>query len=117
MNTRTRLLLLLCLPLTLVSGCTSYYVNVEACKTRMHAEYPDDGSAPLKVTGSGAAYHGSRVVVRGTIPTQPKPPATKIVDVPAAAECTFSDQTLTNFQWLAPARLVKKPLPEDDAAQ
>ncbi|GAB5100369.1 hypothetical protein P9250_23535 [Caballeronia sp. LP006] len=117
MITRSRLFLLVCLPLVLLSGCTSYYRNVETCKDRVRAEYPDAASAPLKLTGSGASYHGSRVVVRGEFPTQPKPPATKIVQTPAAAECTFAENTLTGFQWLAPARLVKKPQPTDDAAQ
>ncbi|MDR5731579.1 MULTISPECIES: hypothetical protein [Caballeronia] len=114
MNTRSRLLLLLSIPLALLAGCTSYYRNIDACKDRMRADYPDAASAPLKLTGSSAAMHGSRVVVHGTIETPPKPPATKAADTPAAAECTFSDDTLTTFQWLAPAKLVPKPPAADD---
>ena len=41
MNTRSRLLLLCSLPLALLAGCTSYYRNVDACKDRMRADYPD----------------------------------------------------------------------------
>jgi hypothetical protein len=109
-----RFFLVLAVPLALLAGCTSYYRNVEACKDKVRADYPDAASAPLKLTGSGASYHGSRVVVRGVIPTDPKPPATKKVDVPAAAECTFSENTPTGFQWLAPPRLKPKPQPAED---
>jgi hypothetical protein len=115
MINRSRLLLSLCVPLALLAGCTSYYRNVELCKDRVRADYPDAASAPLKITGSAASYHGSRVIVRGEIPTPPKPPATKITQTPAAAECTFSENSLTNFQWLAPAKLIPKPQPEADA--
>jgi hypothetical protein len=111
MNLRSRLLLSLTLPLALMAGCTSYYRNVETCKAHVRAEYPDAASAPLKITGSGASYHGSRVVVRGEYASDPKPPATKPVKTPAAAECTFSDETLTGFQWLSPARLAQKTQP------
>jgi len=114
MNTRSRLLLLLSVPLAFLAGCTSFYRNVEACKDTVRAQYPDAASAPLKITDSGAAYHGSRVVVRGEIATPPNPPSTKKIIVPAAAECTFSENTLTGFQWLAPARLVPKPPADDD---
>jgi hypothetical protein len=117
MNIRSCLLLSLTLPLALVAGCTSYYRNVETCKAQVRADYPDAASAPLKITGSGASYHGSRVVVRGEFPTAPKPPAIKIVQTPAAAECTFSEETLTGFQWLTPARLAQKTQPAADAAQ
>jgi hypothetical protein len=112
MNTRSRLLLSLCLPLVVLGGCTSYYRNVETCKEKVRADYPDAASAPLKITGSGASYHGSRVIVRGEIPSAPKPPATKPVPTPAAAECTFNEQTLTGFSWLTPARLVETPAEE-----
>lgn len=114
MNIRSRLLPLLTIPLALMAGCTSYYRNIDACKERMHAEYPDAATAPLKVTGSGAAIHGTRVVVHGTIKTPATPPATRTTDTPAAAECTFTDNTLTAFQWLAPAKLVPKPQADDD---
>ncbi len=97
-----------------MAGCTSYYRNVATCKEKVRAEYPDAASEPLKITGSGAAYRGSRVVVRGVIATPPKPPATKISDLPAAAECTFSETTLTGFRWLAPAKLAPKPLTDED---
>jgi hypothetical protein len=111
MNHRTRhpLLVLLTIALACVSGCTSYYKNVEACKDKVRADYPDAASAPLKITGSGASYHGSRVVVHGTIQNPPKPPATKAAQVPAAAECTFSETSMTGFQWLVPAKLAPKP--------
>ncbi|VXB77852.1 conserved hypothetical protein [Burkholderia sp. 8Y] len=114
MNIRSRLLLVFSLPLVLMAGCTSYYRNVETCKERVRAEYPDAASAPLKITGSGAAFQGSRVVVRGVIATPPKPPATKKTDVPAAAECTFSETTLTGFQWLAPSKLIPKAAADDN---
>ncbi|MDR5854142.1 hypothetical protein P9239_13340 [Caballeronia sp. LZ062] len=114
MNIRSRLLLVFSLPLVFATGCTSYYRNTEACKDKVRADYPDAASAPLKITGSNAAFHGSRVVVRGVIATPPKPPATKTAEVPAAAECTFSDATLTGFQWLAPANLAPKPPADDD---
>jgi hypothetical protein len=29
--------------------------------------------------------------------------------VPAAAECTFSETSMTGFQWLVPAKLAPKP--------
>ncbi|KMY85087.1 hypothetical protein BUMB_03253 [Candidatus Paraburkholderia calva] len=113
MNNRSRLLLSLCLPLALLGGCTSYYRNVEACKDKVRAEYPDAASAPLEITGSGASYHGARVVVRGEYPEAPKPLDIKTVKTATAAECTFSETTLTGFQWLAPAwqrrRLPTKP--------
>jgi hypothetical protein len=115
MNNRSRLLLSLCVPFALLGGCTSYYRNVELCKDRVRADYPDAASAPLKITGSAASYHGSRVVVRGEIPTRPKPPATKSIPELAAAECTFSDgNAMSNFQWLAPVRFAPKPEPEAD---
>ncbi len=108
--------MLLVVPLALLAGCTSYYRNTDLCKERVRAEYPAAASAPLKITGSGANYHGSRVIVRGEIPTPPKPPATnKLVQTPAAAECTFSDNTLTGFQWLAPAELLPKPPADVDS--
>jgi hypothetical protein len=100
--------LLLALPLALLSGCTSYYVNVDACKNRVRADYPNAASAPLKITGSGAAYHGSRVIVRGTAESAPVAPATKKVQTPVAAECTFNEKALTGFQWLAPVSLAQK---------
>ncbi|KMZ13018.1 hypothetical protein BHUM_00760c [Candidatus Burkholderia humilis] len=106
--------LLLALPLALLSGCTSYYVNVDACKNRMRADYPGAASAPLKITGSGAAYQGSRVIVRGTMETDPVPPATKKLQAPVAAECTFNEKTLTGFQWLSPAVFAKKTAPADE---
>ncbi|MFM0321262.1 hypothetical protein [Caballeronia glebae] len=111
MNHRTRhlLLLLLATPLAYLAGCTSYYKNVEACKEKVRADYPDAASAPLKITGSGASYHGSRVVVHATIQYPPKPPATKPLPMPAAAECTFSETSMTGFQWLVPAKLAPKP--------
>ena len=111
MNHRTRRLffLLFSIPLAYLAGCTSYYKNVEACKEKARADYPDAASAPLKITGSGASYHGSRVVVHGTIQNPPKPPSTKPVMAAAAAECTFSETSMTGFQWLAPARLAPKP--------
>ncbi|GJH08765.1 MULTISPECIES: hypothetical protein [Caballeronia] len=111
MNHRTRHLplVLLTIPLAFLAGCTSYYKNVEACKDKVRADYPDAASAPLKITGSGASYHGSRVVVHGTIQNPPKPPATKAAQVPAAAECTFSETSMTGFQWLVPAKLAPKP--------
>jgi hypothetical protein len=115
MNIRSRLLLSLCVPLALLAGCTSYYRNVEACKDKVRAEYPDAASAPLKITGSSASHRGSRVVVRGEIPSAPKPPATRTEKTAAAAECTFSETTLTGFQWLTPARLAAKPQTDDDA--
>jgi hypothetical protein len=118
MNHRPRrfLLVLLSLPLAYLAGCTSYYKNVEACKDKARADYPDAASAPLKITGSGASYHGSRVVVHGTITYPPTPPATKPVVGNAAAECTFSEQSMTGFQWLVPAKLAPKP-PVDDAGE
>ncbi|AQG98169.1 hypothetical protein A9R05_04540 [Burkholderia sp. KK1] len=106
-------LLLLFIPLAYLAGCTSYYKNVEACKDKARAEYPDAASAPLKITGSGASYHGSRVVVHGAIQNPPKPPATKPVMVTAAAECTFRETSMTGFQWLVPAKLAPKPPAED----
>ncbi|WP_250512647.1 hypothetical protein [Caballeronia sp. INDeC2] len=111
MNHRTRqlLLVLLSIPLAYLAGCTSYYKNVDACKDKVRADYPDAASAPLKITGSGASYHGLRVVVHGTIQTPPKPPATKPAQVPAAAECTFNETSMTGFQWLVPAKLAPKP--------
>ncbi|EKS68203.1 MULTISPECIES: hypothetical protein [Caballeronia] len=111
MNHRIRHLLpvLLTTSLACLGGCTSYYKNVETCKEKVRADYPDAASAPLKITGSGASYHGSRVVVHGTIQNPPKPPATKSSSVPAAAECTFSETSMTGFQWLVPAKLAPKP--------
>ncbi|SAK42509.1 hypothetical protein AWB76_00414 [Caballeronia temeraria] len=111
MNHRTRHLLpvLLAFSFAGLTGCTSYYKNVDACKDKVRAEYPDAASAPLKITGSGASYHGSRVIVHGTIQNPPKPPATKPSPVPAAAECTFSETSMTGFQWLVPAKLAPKP--------
>jgi hypothetical protein len=108
-STRHLLLLLLAAPLAYLAGCTSYYKNVEACKEKVRADYPDAASAPLKITGSGASYHGSRVVVHATIQYPPKPPATKPLPMPAAAECTFSETSMTGFQWLVPAKLAPKP--------
>jgi hypothetical protein len=106
---------LLAIPLVWLAGCTSYYKNVEACKDKARAEYPDAASAPLKITGSGASYHGSRVVVHGTIQGPAKPPATKPVTIAAAAECTFTETSMTGFQWLIPARLAPKPpAPDSD---
>ena len=75
----------------------------------MRAEYPDAARAPLKITGSGAGYHGSRVIVHATIANPPTPPATKAATSYAAAECTFSEQSMTGFQWLLPATLAPKP--------
>ena len=106
--------LLLLIPLAALAGCTSFYKNVEACKDKTRADYPDAASAPLKITGSGASYHGSRVIVHGTIQNPPTPPATKPVTVAAAAECTFSETSMTGFQWLTPAKLAPKP-PAADA--
>ncbi|KND55479.1 hypothetical protein BPUN_2428 [Candidatus Paraburkholderia kirkii] len=116
MNHRSRLflLLLLSMPLAYLAGCTSYYKNVEACKDKMRADYPGLESAPLKITGSGAGYHGSRVIVHGTIEYPPKPPATKPSVGFAAAECTFSEQSMTGFQWLLPAAFAPKPPAEAD---
>lgn len=117
MNRMSSLLLLLALPLVTLAGCTSYYKNVEACKGKMIADYPDAASAPLKITGSNAAYHGSRVIVHATIDDRNPPPTTskaKKVTKYAAAECTFTEQSMTNFQWLLPAKLAPKP-PADDA--
>ena len=115
MNHRSRFLLLalLSLPVAWLGGCTSYYKNVEACKEKVRADYPYAASAPLKITGSGASYHGARVVVHGTITTAAKAPATKPVQTPAAAECTFSEASMTGFQWLVPAKLAPKPPAED----
>jgi hypothetical protein len=42
-----------------------------------------------------------------------KPVKPKTVRVPAAAECTFHDETLNVFRWLAPAKLAAPP---DEAA-
>ncbi|BBU27146.1 hypothetical protein BTHE68_08800 [Burkholderia sp. THE68] len=103
------LAVLISLSFASLAGCTSYYKNVEACKEKVRADYPDAASAPLKITGSGASYHGSRVVVHGTIQNAPTPPATKPVLVSAAAECTFSETSMTGFQWLVPAKLAPKP--------
>jgi hypothetical protein len=118
MTHRTPILpFLLVISLATLAGCTSYYKNVEVCKDKMRADYPDAASAPLKITGSGAAYHGSRVVVHATIDKPVVPPATKKVPMYAAAECTFSDQSMTGFQWLLPAKLAPKPpVDEDDDA-
>ncbi|KMQ80140.1 hypothetical protein BPMI_01555c [Candidatus Burkholderia pumila] len=87
------------------------------CKERVRAEYPDAASAPLKITGSGASYHGLRVVVRGEFPTAPKPPATKTVQTPAAAECTFSDTTMTHLQWIAPEKLARQSSSDPDGSE
>ena len=116
MNHRSRLFLLCLLsaPLAPLAGCTTYYKNVEACKDKVRASYPASANAPLKITGSGASYHGSRVIVHGTITYPPTPPATKASPVPAAAECTFSEASMTGFQWLVPANLAPKP-PSPDA--
>ncbi|SAK49076.1 hypothetical protein AWB79_01371 [Caballeronia hypogeia] len=116
MNPRIRACLpfLLSIPLAWLGGCTSYYKNVEACKEKVRADYPDAASAPLKITGSGASYHGSRVVVHGVITNPPKPPADKPARVPAAAECTFAQESMTGFQWLVPAKLAPKPKTDDD---
>ncbi|SAL19265.1 hypothetical protein AWB71_00914 [Caballeronia peredens] len=115
MNHRPRpfLPLLISIPLAL-AGCTSYYKNVEACKDKMRTAYPDAATAPLKITGSNAGYHGSRVIVHATIDYPPRPPATKRLSGAAAAECTFSEQAMTGFQWLLPANLAPKP-PSADA--
>ncbi|BAN22735.1 hypothetical protein [Caballeronia insecticola] len=115
MNHRPRLFLplLISVPLAL-AGCTSYYKNVEACKDKMRTDYPSAAIAPLKITGSNAGYHGSRVIVHAAIDYPPKPPATKPTAGVAAAECTFSDQAMTGFQWLLPAYLAPKP-PSADA--
>jgi hypothetical protein len=115
MNNRSHLLLSLTVPFALLAGCTSYYRNVDTCKERVRADYPDAASAPLKITGSAASYHGSRVIVRGEIPTTPKPPAKKSIPELAAAECTFSENSMTNFQWLAPVRFAPKTDPDADA--
>ncbi len=115
MNNRSRLLLSLCLQFALLAGCTSYYRNAETCKDKVRAEWPNAASAPLKITGSGTSYYSARVVVRGQFPIAPKPPATKTVQASAAAECTFSEDTLTGFQWLAPVWF--RPKPDSDAAE
>jgi hypothetical protein len=114
MNIRTSLFVWFSLSLALLAGCTSTYRNVDVCKDKMRAEYPNATSAPLTLTASGAAYHGARVVVRGDIATPPKPPATKKTVTGAAAECTFAADTLTGFRWLAPAALVPKPPAEEE---
>ncbi|CCD39335.1 unnamed protein product [Candidatus Paraburkholderia kirkii UZHbot1] len=116
MNHRSRLFLLclLSVPLAPLAGCTTYYKNVEACKDKVRASYPASANAPLKITGSGESYHGLRVIVHGTIANPPTPLATKTTPVPAAAECTFSEASMTGFQWLIPAYLAPKP-PSPDA--
>ncbi|SAK61344.1 hypothetical protein AWB75_02616 [Caballeronia catudaia] len=116
MNHRTRRLffILFSIPLASLAGCTSYYKNAEACKDKARTDYPDAARAPLKITGTGASYHGSRVVVHGTIEIPPKPPSVKPGIAAAAAECTFSETSMTGFQWLVPAYLAPKP-PAADA--
>ncbi|SAK66270.1 hypothetical protein AWB77_02551 [Caballeronia fortuita] len=106
-----RLPLLLAVLTAALAGCTSYYKNVDACKDKARAEYPDAARAPLKITGSGASYHGSRVVVHGTIQNPPTANGAKpaTATTPAAAECTFSETSMTGFQWLVPAQLAPKP--------
>lgn len=133
MKTRTLLIACCMAGAALFAGCTSVYRNSSACEQMMRQSASEKSTDTLKIDHTSAAIHGSRVVVEGTL-THPQtaseaavaaPPVTDIIQAgllapvsaalarskpkvtvaSAAAECTYNAQGLSDFRWLAPAKL------------
>jgi hypothetical protein len=114
-----------------ISGCTTAYRNSQLCKQKMVETYPADQPA-LTYSIPHTSYRGARVVVEATRRVvYPTPVGStllkaKTYEAPAAVECTFDDDKLQSFQWLAPTSFTHtadvagapvRPAPEDESAQ
>ncbi|CAH2807274.1 MAG: FIG00452441: hypothetical protein [uncultured Paraburkholderia sp.] len=51
---------------TLLAACTAVYKNSDACEQLMRSKLAEKSSDPLKISHTGAAIRGSRVVVEGS---------------------------------------------------
>lgn len=51
----------------LLAACTTVYKNTDACEQLMRSKLAETSPDTLKITHAGAAIHGSRVVVEGSI--------------------------------------------------
>ncbi|MDR5750940.1 MULTISPECIES: hypothetical protein [unclassified Caballeronia] len=111
-----------------LAACTTGYRNGQQCKQKMIATYPT-ADVPLSVEATKIAHRGSRVVVEGSyksvsrtlVTTQIKGGQTNTVkvatiNVPAAVECTFQEDTMTSFRWLTPLKFawVYEPVAETE---
>jgi hypothetical protein len=67
MKTRTLSIACLTAAATLMAACTAVYKNSDACEQLMRSKLADRSTDTLKVVHTGAAIHGSRVVVEGAI--------------------------------------------------
>jgi hypothetical protein len=109
-----------------LAACGTGYRNGQTCKQKMIATYPTV-DVPLSVDATKIAHRGARVVVEGSfkdvsrtlVTTQVKGGQTNTVktatiDIPAAVECTFTDETMTSFRWLTPLKFawVYEPVAE-----
>ncbi|RZF26581.1 hypothetical protein EVC45_27265 [Paraburkholderia sp. UYCP14C] len=144
---KIRLLSIACIAsaAALLAACTIVNRNSSACEQLMRSKLAEASSGmssgTLRVSHRGAAIHGSRVVVEGSIEhvvsasavaasaplaasapnaasdvkVAPKPVEPKKVSTPAAAECTFHGEELNVFRWLAPAKLAT-PAPQPASA-
>ncbi|WP_345814342.1 hypothetical protein AAGS40_09405 [Paraburkholderia sp. PREW-6R] len=52
---------------TLLAACTAVYKNSDACEQLMRSKLAEQSTDTLKISHTGAAIHGSRVVVEGSI--------------------------------------------------
>ncbi|MGH8779351.1 hypothetical protein [Paraburkholderia sp.] len=67
MKTRTLILAGLAAAAALSAGCAAVYRNGNACEQTMRDALAAESSDPLKVSHTGVAIYGSRVVVEGEI--------------------------------------------------
>ncbi|WP_133648162.1 hypothetical protein [Paraburkholderia flava] len=67
MKTRTFILAGIAAAIALTAGCAAVYRNGNACEQTMRDALAAESSEPLKVSHTGVAIYGSRVVVEGTI--------------------------------------------------
>ena len=135
MKTRTLLIACCATGVALFAGCTSVYTNSSACEQAMRQSASEQTTDTLHILYTGSGIKGSRVVVEGTLEhpqtaseaAAAKPPETDIIKagllapvaaaitnakpkktvVAAAVECTYNAGGLSEFRWLAPAKLAK----------
>lgn len=83
MKTRTFILAGIAAAIALTAGCAAVYRNGNACEQTMRDALAAESSEPLKVSHTGVAIYGSRVVVEGTI--QRAASAVSAASAPSAA--------------------------------
>ena len=75
---------------TLLAACTAVYKNSDACEQLMRSKLAEKSSDPLKISHTGAAIYGSRVVVEGSFEHPMTASEARAASAPKGASADFA---------------------------